>query len=253
MIFSSLVHLEKGSIVAVIGGGGKSGLIELLESELTAAGRPCLVTVTTRLGKDQFPDLTRVQANTLDQAIHAARISLSGQRILLMGPNSPDVLTISKISRIPPDWIQPTNQATGANLIWLIEADGSARRPIKAHRDDEPVLPPRPYFLILVIGLSALLFPWTETIHRPEIFQKLQPLPESERPLTVKEIISFAAKAYQPLSPDLIFLNQADSLPKELAQSEKRLALGLTRSGFRVVGGSLFTRTFYDYQSPRSA
>jgi hypothetical protein len=169
-----------------------------------------------------------------------------GERLLLSGPEKPEELGLDKFSGIPAEWLSTACREVDPDLIWLVEADGSAGRPIKAHRAYEPVLPPRPFFLIMVLGLSALTLPWTEAIHRPEIFEKFQLLPETGRPLWPEEIVNFVVKAYKPFEPDVVFLNQADILPKNNQDLGQRLGSLLVKAGFRVVSGSLKLNYFCD-------
>jgi probable selenium-dependent hydroxylase accessory protein YqeC len=168
-------------------------------------------------------------------------------RLLLTGPNNPHDQTPHKIASLPTAWLDEARAVASPDLIWLVEADGSARKPIKAHRETEPVLPQRPYILIIVIGLSGLKLPWSEAIHRPEQFELYQKLPDTQRPLKPLELANFAAKAYASLAPDLIFLNQADSLGPELKAAERELATALVKADYKVVAGSLFERQFYEY------
>jgi probable selenium-dependent hydroxylase accessory protein YqeC len=244
MRFTSLVPIAKGTVVAVIGGGGKTGLLELLEEELTTDSIPSITAATTRLGREQLPRLKMERAVSLGAALSIVKRASRGERLLLAGPQGLEDIGSEKYSRIPTNWLSSPCREAEPDLIWLIEADGSAGRPIKAHRATEPVLPPQPFFLILVLGLSALTLPWPVAIHRTEIFETFQPLPETPRPLSPEEIVSFAAKAYKLLEPDIIFLNQADALLPSAKESGRRLGELLAKTGFRIVSGSLYSRFF---------
>jgi probable selenium-dependent hydroxylase accessory protein YqeC len=243
LFFTSLFPLKPGELVAVIGGGGKTSLLAVMEAELTEAGLRSITTVTTRLGRGQLPALEPIEAASLAEAQAAVRRAAAGERILLSGPPPPeDDGRPLGLRGVPAQWF-PALRAESP-LIWLVEADGSAGLPVKAHRADEPVLPPPPRRLVLVLGLTALVKPWTEAIHRPELFRLLQPTPESGRPLTPREIASFASAAWPPLAPDLVLLNQLDAVPEELAPAARELGALLAEAGFRVVAGSLRSRTF---------
>jgi hypothetical protein len=179
----------------------------------------------------------------------AVRLAAAGRRLLLTGPPSADDFRLNKLSGLPVAWL-PGLRKIDPELTWLVEADGSAGRPVKAHRSNEPVWPPPPYFSIFVLGLSALTRPWTETIHRPEIFALSQPLPDSARPLTPEELLAFTLKASRSLAPDALFLNQADALPQDRQAAGKKLGLALAAAGFRVVSGSLRRQEFFEIPSP---
>ncbi|UQZ88590.1 putative selenium-dependent hydroxylase accessory protein YqeC [Deltaproteobacteria bacterium Smac51] len=237
MIFSDLI--PKGDCITAIGGGGKTGLLEALEKELNADGAPALVTVTTRLGRWQFPGLTRAEASNQAEALEAAARAVRGERLLLTRPSTPSDLEHDKYSGIDPGWLRPMREKSGLTL--LVEADGSMGRPLKAHLPGEPVLPDRPSFVVAVLGLTALTLSAAEAVHRPEIVAAhIGPI-NLEQPLTPGQTAAFVKSAWSGLNPRLIFLNQIDAMntPDE-KEAAGELAALLKRDGFRIVFGSLY-------------
>ncbi len=242
MNFSELI--SGWNTVAVIGGGGKTGFIEAVERELKAAGRPALVTVTTRLGRGQLPDLERVEAASLAEALEAGREAARGRRLLLAGPFTPDNLALDKFAGLPQAWFKPLRRALPPDLTLLVEADGSAGLPLKCHRAGEPVMPPLAAFVVGVLGLSVLTRPWSETVHRPEILRHWLEPPSADHPLGPAQVSAFIRGTWTRLSPGLVFLNQEDAL-KTAADRERgrELADLLAAAGFRLAVGSLHRRT----------
>lgn len=55
----------------------------------------------------------------------------------------------------------------------LVEADGSAQRPMKAHASHEPVIPEGCGQVICVVGASGFGRPIAEAAHRSELYAKL--------------------------------------------------------------------------------
>lgn len=55
----------------------------------------------------------------------------------------------------------------------LVEADGSAGRPFKAHTDWEPVLPEERQATVLVMGADGFGKPISRMAHRPELYARL--------------------------------------------------------------------------------
>ncbi|MDR1044975.1 MAG: putative selenium-dependent hydroxylase accessory protein YqeC [Candidatus Adiutrix sp.] len=241
MKFSELI--SAGQTVAVIGGGGKTGLIEKLETALHEAGRPALVSVTTRLGREQLPHLARVEAGSPDEALAAAERAARGERLLLAGPFKPDNLTLNKFSGLPPAWFPLVRRALGPELSILVEADGSAGRPLKIHRAGEPAPPPGADRLIAVLGLSVLVRPWVGSVHRAADLPLLCPpgeLPEENAPLRPAQVAAVLGAGWRGLRPDLIFLNQADLLKSESERSLGRdLMARLGSAGWPLLAGSL--------------
>ena len=238
--------IPEGDNIAVIGGGGKSGLIRVLAEDLLAARRPVLVSVTTRLGRCDFPGLQPVEAADLDEALTAARRAGRGERVLLTGPFQPDNMTHNKFTGAPTGWFPALRRVVPPNLTLLVEADGSARRPLKAHRAGEPVFPPLDNYVVAVVGLSALLKPWPDVVHRPEILTRYIESPPEDEPLTPEAVADFIVAAWAPFEPKLIFLNQVDLLATESAkQLGRRLADQLIAKNFPVAVGSLTQRSYF--------
>lgn len=231
--------------VCVVGGGGKTGLIEVMERELHQAGHAALTSVTTRLGRWQLPHLKPFEAETLAHAVSAGRMAEKGERVLLAGPFVPDNITLNKYAGLPLDWFPPLRRSFLRPMTLLVEADGSAGRPLKCHRPNEPVLPPLNCFVAAVLGLSVLARPRVETVHRPELFQFSGRPAAEDAPLTPAEVAGFVLTAWARFSPGLIFLNQADELAGlEELQAGRELADRLAAGGCRVVIGSLYEQYF---------
>lgn len=233
-----------GRDVAVVGGGGKTGLLNLMEARASAAGRPALITVTTRLGRDQLTHLERIEAADLPEALAAARLAARGERLVLAGPPAGR----DKYAGLPLDWFGPLRRAAGADCLFLVEADGSTGRPLKAHGDHEPLLPPLDgLHVAAVLGLAALLRPWPEAVHRPEILQRHIETPDGAAALSPEAVAAFVQKAWRRFKPDLIFLNQSDLLN---SRSEKELGRALadllTADGWTVFCGSVRAQSALD-------
>ena len=121
----------------------------------------------------------------------------------------------------------------------LVEADGSRRRPLKAHARHEPVIPPCTRQVICVVGLSGLHRPVSEVVHRPELFCPLVGCtPEDEA--TPERV---ARALVQEHLADTYFLNQAES--GSALQDAKIIASHLKPQGFSVVAGSQREKRYY--------
>ena len=82
----------------------------------------------------------------------------------------PDPDNPAKLVSFP---IETIKQAAGENAYILVEADGAKHLPLKAHNENEPVIPGNSTKVILVIGAEGFGRPIAEAVHRPEIFAKL--------------------------------------------------------------------------------
>ena len=155
MSLSALLAIKPG-VTAVIGGGGKTTLLSVLGRELSARGRVVLCTTTKIF---PFPGLPCAQT-----AEELAR--LAGERLICTGTEAPDTGKLT----VPP---VPIARLARAFDYVLVEADGSAGRPLKAHAPHEPVIPPEAGSVILVVGASGFGRPIREAAHRPERYAAL--------------------------------------------------------------------------------
>ena len=106
--------------------------------------------------------------------------------------------------------------ASGLTDFLIVEADGSAQRPIKAPGADEPVVPKETTLFIAVVGLAALNKPLNQDFaFRPEIISRLSGIPLNS-PMTLEGIARLMVhpqgglKGWLPNMRAFIILNQAD-------------------------------------------
>lgn len=149
-----LLEIPMG-ITAVIGGGGKTSLLRTLGRELSRRHRVVLCT-TTKIYP--FPDLpcARTAAQLAD---------LAQEPLICTGTDAPG----GKLT-VPPVSLAELAQAYD---YVLVEADGSAGRPMKAHAPHEPVIPPESRRRLLVVGASGFGRPIEAAAHRPERYAAL--------------------------------------------------------------------------------
>ena len=214
MKLAPLLKIEKG-VTAIIGSGGKTTLLRTLSGELP--GRVLLCTSTHFQG---YADLPTV----LDPTESALREALWKHPIVCTAGRSPTGKLV--------DCGLPYETLADLADFVLVEADGSRRRPLKAHARHEPVIPPCTRQVICVVGLSGLHRPVSEVVHRPELFCPLVGCtPEDEA--TPERV---ARALVQEHLADTYFLNQAES--GSVLQDAKIIASHLKSQGFSVVAGS---------------
>lgn len=214
MKLAPLLKIEKG-VTAIIGSGGKTTLLRTLSGELP--GRVLLCTSTHFQGYADLPTVTDPTAADLRKALAAHPIVCAAGR--------------SPTGKLVDCGLPYETLADLADFV-LVEADGSRRRPLKAHALHEPVIPPCTRQVICVVGLSGLHRPVSEVVHRPELFCPLVGCtPEDE---ATPERVSRAL--VQEHLADTYFLNQAES--GSALQDAKIIASYLKPHGFSVVAGS---------------
>ena len=147
--------LGRRSLVALVGGGGKTTLLFALGRNLPAR---TLLTTTTRMGRDRtggFPcligptDSDLASAFDRDDAVLAWRTT-DERKALGFAPGDVD------------RWF-----ATGAADHIVVEADGARRRPFTAPAPWEPPIPESSTHVVACIGADALGYVIADRVHRP--------------------------------------------------------------------------------------
>lgn len=157
MSLAALLGVRPG-LTAIIGGGGKTSLMEALGRELAPRGRVILSTSAKIRRPDWLPVLDPETPEELAQALEAAPL------LCLGAPWPGDKLAAPAL---------PFSALAETADYVLVEADGSKGLPAKAHEAHEPVIPPKAGTVILVLGADAFDRPVSRVCHRPERFAAL--------------------------------------------------------------------------------
>lgn len=167
-----------------------------------------------------FPGLENLRSPTEE----ALRTALASHRLVCAGAPVPGMekltapeLPMERLSRLA-DYV-------------LVEADGSAQRPMKAHAPHEPVIPSMAGQTILVVGASGFGRPIAQAAHRPERYARLAGLPETAAVTPEAE----AAVLHGEGLHDRIYVNQV-----ETAETMAHAAALAERMGCPVLAGSLW-------------
>ena len=155
MTLARLLDIRPG-VTAVIGSGGKTTLLRMLGEELAEAGGRVLLCTTTKILP--FPGLPCACDRAELDGLAASRLLCAGM------PLENGKLTVPEI---------PVAELAARFDYVLVEADGSARLPLKAHASHEPVIPPEANQNICLVGVSGFGKPIREAAHRPERFAAL--------------------------------------------------------------------------------
>ena len=219
MTLSQLLDIRPG-VTAVIGGGGKTTLLRTLGEELAGRHTVLLCTTTKIL---PFPDLPCARTTAeLDQLRRSHRLLCAGTDVpgtgKLAAPETPMALLAERFDYV------------------LVEADGAARRPLKAHAPHDPLIPPEAVQTICVVGASGFGQPISEAAHRPERYARLAGVPETAEAAPVTEAAVLRAEGLH----DKIYVNQVETL-WELASARTLAAL----LDCPVLAGSLQRKEYF--------
>ena len=206
MKLASLLQVGRG-VTAIIGGGGKTTLMECLAEELSAQARVIMCT-TTHIYPEQN---MRCLVSPFEAEVEA---ELARTHCVCVGSASES----GKFSA--PELTFRTLCALADYVI--VEADGSKRLPLKAHAAHEPVIPPEANQTILVAGASGFGRPMRESVHRAPI--AAQALDVSEDTTVTPEL--WAKFLNLEALHTRVLVNQAENEPER--QTARALAAGLS-------------------------
>lgn len=212
-----LLEIRPG-VTAVIGGGGKTALLRTLGEVLAAGGGRVLLCATTKIFPfDGLPNLADPTETALAEALDSRRPVCAGSPVPGTGKLTAPAIPMARLAAL-------------AEYV-LVEADGSAGRPMKAHAPHEPVIPPEAEQVICVVGASGFGRPIAEAAHRPALYARLAGLPEAEIITPAAEAAVLVAEGLH----DRIYVNQA-----ETAEDFAKAAALAGRLDCPVAAGSLW-------------
>ncbi|MDI7249103.1 MAG: selenium cofactor biosynthesis protein YqeC [Bacillota bacterium] len=266
---SAVLGVSPGTVVSLAGAGGKTSLLFALVREAVerwGAGR-VLVTTTTRMfepGPADFPPLCgeggaagaghlsavapagapvppvrTLICGTLGEALaELERTPGEAVPVLAQGVLPPSGGLRSKLLGVPAAWVVEIARRF-PHLLILVEADGSAGRPLKAPGGHEPVIPSSAGTVLAVAGMDALGAPLDPShVHRPEQVARLTGLLPGEpvTPWAMGQVLwhlEGCGKGRPPGSRLIPVLNQVDST--ERLGAARRVAAELVGLGSPVV------------------
>lgn len=194
--FSELLGIPHG-LTALVGSGGKTTLLYRLAQELSEKGRVLVATSTHILPPVHIPVVQVVQ----QAASGSLCVGMPCENGKLTAPQQPFAELVQR-----------------ADFV-LVEADGSAGRPLKAHAPHEPVIPEIAARVITVVGASGIGRPIAEAVHRPAIFSALAGTTELATAAAVARVLEREALG------DFVLINQADAADRaDIAALAKSLS-----------------------------
>ncbi len=247
--------LEGQGVVSLVGAGGKTTLMYKLAHEIAKKGEPVLTTTTTKIVapvEDQSSCL--ILSDSAETLVSKAKDLLHKHNLHITAA-ADQQQEEEKLIGLPPDTIDAIYETKLFRWI-IVEADGAARKPLKAPAEHEPVIPETTSRVVGIVGLSGVGKPLTDKwIHRPERFEEIAGLAAGA---TVTEAavgdIFIHEKGIFKGTPThalrVAFLNQAD-IPgaREVGKTIARLLRGIERTGLKriVIGQTKFEPPVLEY------
>lgn len=214
------LRLESPGVIAVAGSGGKTTLLQALAAELAASGQMAVLSPTTHiyppparlcgpawLWGNGVPLLDEIKARLQPGKVIAVAQKLTSQG-KLKGLSSEQVAVLA---------------GTGAWI--LVEADGSARKPLKAWAPHEPAWPGHETLRLVLLGAKALGKPLTaQLVHRHEEFARAAGMSLGDRitPQALARVLLGPAGPFGNPPPAVdwcLVINQIDAVSPDLVES----------------------------------
>jgi probable selenium-dependent hydroxylase accessory protein YqeC len=209
-------------VISLVGAGGKTTLMFRLAKELSLLGKRVVTTTTTKIleptseeTRSLFVDSDEERVKDfvtghLDQYVH---ITIARER-----------LESGKLKGVSPNLVDGLWNSQGIDTI-IIEADGAAGRPVKAPRENEPVIPTSTTSVVAILGVDGLEMKLNEeNVFQPERVSKMTGIPVGER-LTDEAMAILVThpegifKGTPPSSRVVAFLNKVD-IPNGVAKAK---------------------------------
>ena len=241
---TTALALEPREHLALVGGGGKTGLMFTLAEELRLTRKRVVTSTTTKiLYREALGShcVIVLQSDSSWRDKLKKGLQTEGHVFLARSLFDPD-----KVEGISPSLSDKLFQDQRIDYL-LLEADGSAGHPVKAHAEYEPVIPASATKVVAMLGLEAVGKPLEpEIVFRMDLFTKLTGLNPGQRltPSLLSRLFSEPQGLFKetPVSAKRIaFLNKHDLLVEE--REARDLADLILESGLnqidRVVIGSI--------------
>ncbi len=206
--------LEDKGVISLVGSGGKTTLMFSLAKWMRARGKRVITTTTTKIfmpAPTQTPAV--VFSEKPEQLFSQAEKLLDRYGHMTAGAGH--LADQNKIKGLSPEIIDALSQSGIADWI-VVEADGSAGRPLKAPAPHEPVIPAQTRLLMAVIGLAGIGKPLDESnVFRTNIFASLTNLSLQET-ITASSVAAVILhdegimKGAPAGADKLVFLNKAE-------------------------------------------
>ena len=191
MKIAALLQIGRG-VTAIIGGGGKTTLMEVLAEELSQKGSVILTTTTHIRRPAQYETLTAADEALVSAALSHSRVVCVGEAAEEGKLRAPR-LSIETLARL-------------ADFV-LVEADGAKGLPLKAHAAHEPVIPPCAQRVVTVVGIDGIGKPIGAACHRSARYAQLALA--DEEALVTPEIAARVLNAESGF--DRVYINKVES------------------------------------------
>ena len=176
--------LERYRFIHLIGGGGKTTLMLAMARALAGRGKRVIATTSTRIRRSEGEALEGLLIGpNVRELAEQARAALARLNPIVLASRVED----EKLLGFSAGALEYFATAGIADTL-IVEADGSAGRPLKAHAAWEPVIASSADLVVVVVGAWCLGQPLDErTVHRADLLAQRTGCAHGT-PLTVRHV-----------------------------------------------------------------
>ncbi len=223
MKLKEALDVRPGEVISLVGGGGKTTLMFALARELSAEGRLVITTTTTKIREPSAAETPLLLLEDDEvKLLQMLRQNAPKYRHITLARRR---LPSGKLNGISPGLVMGLAELEPVSYI-IVEADGAARKPLKAPNATEPVIPDNTSLVIAMVGVEAIGTHLNEAnVFRPEIVSSLLGM-EPGAVITARDIARLItypqgiAKGSPPEARIVPFINKVD-LPGGLAKGRE--------------------------------
>ena len=161
--------LERYRFIHLIGGGGKTTLMLAMARALAGRGKRVISTTSTRIRRSEGEALEGLLIGPdVRELAERARAALATLNPIVLASGVED----EKLLGFSAEALEHIATVGIADTL-IVEADGSAGRPLKAHAPWEPVIASSADLVVVVVGAWCLGQPLDErTVHRADLLAR---------------------------------------------------------------------------------
>ena len=171
--------IKAREVISLVGAGGKTTLMFRLAKELFLSGRKVVTTTTTKILEPTSGETSSLFIDPNEEKIKDfVRQHLNQYRHITIARER---LGSGKLKGVSPDLVNELWSSQEIDTI-IVEADGAAGRPVKAPRENEPVIPSNTTLVVAILGVDGMERELNgENVFQPERVSKMTGIRIGER------------------------------------------------------------------------
>jgi probable selenium-dependent hydroxylase accessory protein YqeC len=236
--------IKAREVISLVGAGGKTTLMFRLAKELFLSGRKVVTTTTTKILEPTSGETSSLFIDPNEEKIKDfVRQHLNQYHHITIARER---LGSGRLKGVSPDLVNELWNSQEIDTI-IVEADGAAGRPVKAPRENEPVIPTSTTLVVAILGVDGMERELNEqNVFQPERVSKITGIPVGEK-LTDEAMANLMInpegifKGTPSSSRVVAFLNKVD-IPNGVAKAKtiaQKILEKKLRQIERVVLGQL--------------